>query len=58
MIIAVIGILLLISVLMAYRSLRQMQQMETVDEAKDVLKKGKVVFQDDSSSVVSPESSS
>ena len=39
-----------ISIGMAYRSLRQLEHMEKVSEAKDELKKGKVLFQSHSSS--------
>ena len=49
----VILILVIISVVLAIRSLKQLEKMEHVDTVKNELKKGKVVFQEDSSTVSS-----
>lgn len=43
-------IIAIFSILMALRSLKQLKHVEKIDEVKDELKKGKVVFQKDSSS--------
>jgi hypothetical protein len=52
----IILIIVVISFLLAFRSLKQLQKMEKVNEAKKELRRGKVVFQSDSSSA-SPDSS-
>ena len=58
MILGIVSIVIgLISVLLAIRSLKQLEKMEQVTEVKDELKKGKVIFHSDSSSP-SAESSS
>ncbi len=49
MLIFVIIALAILSVALAYKSLRSMQKLEEVGEAKKELTKGKVIFQNDSS---------
>lgn len=48
-------IIAVISFLLAFRSLKQTEKVKEVDHAKRELKKGKVIYQSDSSSDVSGE---
>ncbi len=53
-----VAVILIISVIWAIISLKQLSKMEKVTAAKDELKKGKVIFQSDSEASLSSESSS
>lgn len=54
----IILFLLLVSIMLAFRSLHTMQKMEEIHDVKNELQKGKVIFHQDSSLASSEESSS
>jgi len=54
----VLLIIFIVSILLAIRSFKHLQKMEKVKDVTEELKKGKVIFQNDSVVSSSPDSSS